>query len=124
LAPTGQHDSGDVFLGMHRVIRAEEDAFDGVSIERGKHRVARRMHMQVPEPLNTRLCFPQFRKEVSLECIITRTEAVGVPGATARVCHVRDHIAVAFAMAEEGYGKLEPGVLASKGCDPNKNSVS
>lgn len=111
LAPAWQHDSGDVLLGVYRVIRSEEDASNRASIDCRKHLTGRRMHMQVPEPLNTRLCFPQFRKKVSLEFIITGTEAVGVPCPTARVCHVGDHIPIVVSMAKERYRKLQSFVL-------------
>lgn len=75
---------------MERTVRPEENLADGAMISPGEPRVARRMSMQIAEPLNARFFLAQIVKEVGLELVVPGAAAGFMLRFRAGFCNVRN----------------------------------
>ncbi len=95
---------------MKRVVRPEEDLPDRAVIRSRKPGIARRMGMQIAQPLNARDFLPQAAEEVGLELVVARATAVLVIGGRARLRDVRPLESFAANEAKERDGEFQLSV--------------
>ena len=107
---------------MQRIVRPEENPSDGAQVRPGKPGVARRMSVQIAEPLDARLLSPQAIEPVRLELIVACAADVGVlrPGARRRT--MRHLEPVAADESKERHAKLELSIGTSEPDDFRKNA--
>src|SRR5438876_3944538 len=108
---------------MKRVIRSEEDLLDRAVIRSRKPGVARRMRMQITQPLNARFFLPQAIEEVGLELVVARAAAILVLGTRARWNDMRNLESFAADEAEDCHGKFQLSIEVRKPHDLVEDAV-